>query len=98
MNRRGASYRNEDAQAAVVACIAQHGEEQGYGPPSLPERARTTGAAAYPNGLGLSDRCLHDAIGNYLDSSTVPVRLIGPLGRWLHGGDLPRHDFRSVPA
>eukprot|EP00974_Lingulodinium_polyedra_P128538 11206475-Lingulodinium_polyedra.AAC.1 len=47
LNQLGSQTRNEEAIAHVVAWIARHGERQGFRPPNLGKRLRTTGAAAY---------------------------------------------------
>eukprot|EP00974_Lingulodinium_polyedra_P001869 176481-Lingulodinium_polyedra.AAC.1 len=44
INHQGTSYRDEAAMNATASWIAQHGEEQGFRPPHLRERARAIGA------------------------------------------------------
>eukprot|EP00974_Lingulodinium_polyedra_P068421 6626266-Lingulodinium_polyedra.AAC.1 len=52
----------------------------------------------YLDSLGLSDRRLYDAIGDHFDRAVVPVQLAGLLGRRLRDGDLPLHEYLSLPS
>ena len=93
-----ASGPREREAIPTAAWIAAHGRQHSFRAPSLEERSRAMGCAAYGTRLmecGLTERQLYDAQGNSFDRTAVALRIRDAVAAWRRGGAVPRHAYPS---
>ena len=94
---RGLATGEREREAIPTAqWIAANGESLGFRTPSVDERSRAMGMAAYLDsfrGLGMDELQLFNAQGNSLYRAAIAMRVREALATWTSGGDLPRHAY-----